>query len=200
MPAMIYQNGAWKEAETPKAYSGGAFVDTEGKVYQNGAWVDAWSNVNVLKLLVAGTARYTGMSSAGIIQSSLTDVSDGKRLLVGRGQRAYGYGVTTQMFDLTNISSMKITLSATFNGTEYNVWGGVVKNNTYTATKIKNSNNGYYFDVRRGMAPYNNSTYSNLEITIDLSGFTGNYYIVPIMLHSYDGLQQVVTMHNIKLL
>lgn len=47
MGALIYDSvaQAWKDSETPKIYSGGAWADSEGKIYDNGAsaWVDAWA-------------------------------------------------------------------------------------------------------------------------------------------------------------
>ena len=43
MSAMVYENGAYKEAETPKAWNGSAFVDTDGYYWENGVQKEGWS-------------------------------------------------------------------------------------------------------------------------------------------------------------
>lgn len=42
MSAMIYENGAWKEADTPKTWNGNAFEDTDGYYWENGTQKEAW--------------------------------------------------------------------------------------------------------------------------------------------------------------
>lgn len=44
MSTMIYENGTYKEASTPQAWNGSAFVDTDGYYYENGAWKEGWTN------------------------------------------------------------------------------------------------------------------------------------------------------------
>ena len=122
MPAMIYQNGAWKEAETPKAYSGGAFVDTEGKVYQNGAWVDAWGGAYVLfenGNTIKGYGiqdkiynyKYSGSSSwvsgkLTMICTPLIDLSKFNYLCANIVEKSYDAQVFISSVDMTNSGSV----------------------------------------------------------------------------------------------
>lgn len=43
MSAMIYENGAWKEADTPKIWNGSAYADTDGYCWENGVQKEGWS-------------------------------------------------------------------------------------------------------------------------------------------------------------
>lgn len=43
MSAMIYENGAWKEADTPKTWNGSVFADTDGYCWESGVQKEGWS-------------------------------------------------------------------------------------------------------------------------------------------------------------
>lgn len=51
MSAMIYENGIYKEAETPKVWNGNAYVDTEGYYWENGVQKEGWSKVQPVELV-----------------------------------------------------------------------------------------------------------------------------------------------------
>lgn len=88
MSALIWDSTtqAFKDADTPKIYSGSSFGDAEGKIWNETAqaWEDAWSSEKIL--LCPAESKYQYLNNQWTLQSGFTIDSE---KLIGSNARAY---------------------------------------------------------------------------------------------------------------
>lgn len=179
---------AFKDADNPKVYSGGAWVGTDGKSYENGVWKEDWKE-DWKKSYVAWD------KNAGVTRTltrypniSLTS--------------PYSYNSTRTA---SNING-EIVYS-TVNGTEYNhtpyiIGSDVINFSNYRKVKIeatKDTNGDSYFtflllllvksptdaidntlvsNASRNITLIHRDDVGNISKEIDISSLTGNYNVV----------------------
>ena len=94
MSAMIYENGAWKEAETPKAWNGSAFADTEGYYWENEVQKEGWGAAP--KWITNITAKFAGRPLITINgQGNLNITNNGQTVYMKSNIKNTSYGNDT---------------------------------------------------------------------------------------------------------
>lgn len=190
MSAMIYENGVYKEAETPKVWNGSAFADTDGYCWENGVQKEGWSG-NEFNLLVDSTkwktvpGTFAIGNSAAVTQLGSLSKQNGSFILNCYRKHESSWATTEitsvcydKYLDLRKYSKMMITV--TFNSNNDGNTAGIQVKSIDT--------NGYsdeglikyeYLTDGSALPVYNipavNSGIKTLSTTMDISNISYGY-------------------------
>lgn len=160
MSAMIYVNGAWQEADTPKRWNGSAFEDTDGYYWENGTQKEAWNAFD--GVMYSPESKYNKLQSKWIKTPSDASWEFTSSYLY----LPYTYNTSTSILfylNITKYNSFKVDVYCNVHNTDKSRQASVVKSGTgLNDTHIKQL--VFTHNVR--------NTY-----TVDISTLSGNYYL-----------------------
>jgi len=183
---------------TPKQWVSGAWVTKTAKIRVNGGWTDSQSFIYNSGSFNENYATDIAISTH-VLSASRSKDAQYVSCYTSRSavsQHAYGYFYFNQKIDVTNVSKVKFTVSAS---NQNNDSGGVETRGWRCVVTSGNGANQWDSPTRGSSKRYDNPSVSSpATIEVDVSTLTGQNYI-GLAQYSYNG-STTLRIHAVELI